>query len=581
MTRNLSRTSLLGVITGSCFIASTSTTLAEDWSVAGQNIRNTSNQAAEVEISPANASQLDKKWSVDLDGNIAATPAVDGGYLYVVTANDAGAGGGSLYKIDASNGTIIASNSIASYTDIAGDWSRTTPAVTDDVVIIGNQGGRVLDGAGGNDVAKVIAVNKNDLSEAWEAVVDSHRWAVVTAAPVIHHGVVYVGVASLQEGTSNPFEDFDFIGSAVALNLDDGTEIWKTYTAPQRPDDWSGPWYSGNAIWSTTPVVDEKRGYLYVTTGNNYTIPATVLTCLQTAATDPIAVANAEDPSLQEREAAIIDAIENCYGEDDFNNNWFDAIVALDLLTGEMAWVRHTLPFDAWVGACFAPPFPGSPCQGGPDYDFGQGPSLFSTGFGRSQKDILGVGQKSGDYWGLDPDTGNILWQTKVGPGSAFAGGLQWGSAADGKHIYTVANTAFGPGFIPKEWELKGNKSLDKGDIINHGFYSALQGTNGQIRWQTKDVNMAGTIGRVSVANGVVYVGSLGTSAFAGGAANDPTMIALDAKNGDILWEYVSGGSVISGAAIVDGVVYWGSGYGQFGSGTNNTTLYAFSIGGN
>jgi polyvinyl alcohol dehydrogenase (cytochrome) len=478
----------------------------------------------------------------------------------------------------------VASKPISFYTDIADDWSRTTPAVADDVIIIGNQGGRVLGGAGGNNVAKVIAVNKNDLSEAWEAVVDSHRWAVVTAAPVIHGGVVYVGVASLQEGTQNPAEDFDFIGSAVALDLDTGAQIWKTYTAPERPAGWDvaidGPWYSGNAIWSTAPAVDEKRGYLYVTTGNNYTIPDAVLTCLQNAVTDPISLANAEDPSLQEREDAIDDAIENCYGND-FNNNWFDAVVALNLATGERVWVRHTLPFDAWTGFCFAPPFPGNPCQGGPDYDFGQGPSLFSTGKNRSQKDILGVGQKSGDYWGLDPDTGDILWQTKVSPGSAFAGGLQWGSAADGKYIYTVSNTALDAGFAPKQWELKGNKSLDKGDVVNYGFYSGIQGTNGQIRWQTKDLNQSGAIGRVSVANGVVYVGSLGTPAFAGGAANDPTMIALDAGNGDVLWEFASGGSVISGAVIVDGVVYWGSGYGQFGQGTNNTTLYAFSIGGN
>ena len=41
---------------------------------------------------------------------------------------------------------------------------------------------------------------------------------------------------------------------------------------------------------------------------------------------------------------------------------------------------------------------------------------------------------------------------------------------------------------------------------------------------------------------------------------------------------FISGGSVISGASVVDGVVYWGSGYDQFGSGTNNTKLYAFTV---
>jgi len=43
------------------------------------------------------------------------------------------------------------------------------------------------------------------------------------------------------------------------------------------------------------------------------------------------------------------------------------------------------------------------------------------------------------------------------------------------------------------------------------------------------------------------------------------------------LWTFASGGSVNSGAAIVDGAVYWGSGYGVRGIGLKpNNKLYAF-----
>ena len=38
-------------------------------------------------------------------------------------------------------------------------------------------------------------------------------------------------------------------------------------------------------------------------------------------------------------------------------------------------------------------------------------------------------------------------------------------------------------------------------------------------------------------------------------------MYALAASNGAIKWSYASGGSVMGGAAIVDGRVYWASGY--------------------
>jgi polyvinyl alcohol dehydrogenase (cytochrome) len=44
---------------------------------------------------------------------------------------------------------------------------------------------------------------------------------------------------------------------------------------------------------------------------------------------------------------------------------------------------------------------------------------------------------------------------------------------------------------------------------------------------------------------------------------------------GAIDWSYASGGSVVAGAAIVNGTVYWGSGYYV---GTGNNKLYAFGL---
>jgi polyvinyl alcohol dehydrogenase (cytochrome) len=95
----------------------------------------------------------------------------------------------------------------------------------------------------------------------------------------------------------------------------------------------------------------------------------------------------------------------------------------------------------------------------------------------------------------------------------------------------------------------------------------------GKILWQTPDPQGAVDAGFVSVANGVVYAGSMVTTG--------NNMYALDAATGKILWSFASGGTVTGGAAIVDGSVYWGSGYCGtecFTAPTNNNKVYAFGL---
>jgi polyvinyl alcohol dehydrogenase (cytochrome) len=65
------------------------------------------------------------------------------------------------------------------------------------------------------------------------------------------------------------------------------------------------------------------------------------------------------------------------------------------------------------------------------------------------------------------------------------------------------------------------------------------------------------------------------TGLFASPGSN---MHALDGATGEILWSFASGGSVNSAPAVVNGVVYWGSGYRRRGLGFGNNKLYAFSV---
>jgi polyvinyl alcohol dehydrogenase (cytochrome) len=61
--------------------------------------------------------------------------------------------------------------------------------------------------------------------------------------------------------------------------------------------------------------------------------------------------------------------------------------------------------------------------------------------------------------------------------------------------------------------------------------------------------------------------------------SNSLHIYALDTKTGNILWNFASGGTVLDGPSIVDGVVYWGSGYRNI-RGTGNNKVYAFTLAG-
>jgi polyvinyl alcohol dehydrogenase (cytochrome) len=80
-------------------------------------------------------------------------------------------------------------------------------------------------------------------------------------------------------------------------------------------------------------------------------------------------------------------------------------------------------------------------------------------------------------------------------------------------------------------------------------------------------------LGPASAANGVVFAGSMDKNPL------NPTMFALDASTGNVLWSYVAGSSVNAAPAIAGDSIYWGSGYSKLGGlGTANNKVFAFQI---
>jgi polyvinyl alcohol dehydrogenase (cytochrome) len=496
---------------------------AQDWAGHGFDSWNTSFNPFEWAISPHTVAKLAPKWKFTTGGDVSARAAVVNGVVYFPDW------GGNLWAVDARTGKEIWGNQLSTYGLVNPSYARATPSIADGVLYIGTQQG-----------AWFLAIDAATGKLIWKTELETvDPNAIVTTGATIVDGIVYTGVASTAEALPSGGPGLAK-GSVVALDAHTGKIIWKTYSTVAG--------YTGVGVWGSSPVVDRDRHTLYIGTGDNYAAP-----------TDPNYISC----------TGLGGTPANCQSAD----NHVDSILALDTYSGKIKWSYRAVTWDqAGVTSgsdffnlsCFLPVGGVCPTPTGPDFDFGSAPNMITYWTPWGPKTILGAGQKSGIYYAFDPDSGKVLWQTQVGPGSSL-GGMEWGSATDGRRIYVAITNYYG---IP--WSGSGASG-------SAGFFAALDPETGKVLWQTADPNGAIDLGEITVANGVVYAPS------AGGLASDPTMLALDAATGKILWSYQAGSSVIAGAAVSNGVVYWGSGYTHLGLPglTGGNTFYAFSINGN
>ena len=505
---------------------------SSDWPMFGQNLNNTAS-ALPTRIGIGNANMLQPKWVFTTHGDVSARAAVTGNVAYFPDW------GGYITAVNANNGTPIWSKNILndyfggtvpSHPGVTKVVSRTSPFVdaSKGILYIGTQTGAYL-----------LAINISNGNLLWKTQLDTHPLAIDTGSPIVFNGVVYVGVASLEEGAAaNPaYPCCSFRGSAVALNAAKmgGQILWKTYTVPAG--------YTGGSVWGSTIVPDPQRNQVYITTGNNYSTP-----------TDPAYTACIQNGGTEA----------SCLSPDDH----VDSVLALSMNNGSVNWSQRLATSDDWTVACISGSPSGTgncPAGSGPDYDFGSGVNLITYQTPSGPKTIVGAGQKSGVYSAFDPATGKLLWGTQVGPGSSL-GGMEWGSATDGQRIYVaIANLNGTP------YTLQPSGATDTA-----GSWSALDPATGHILWQTADPNGAIDLGPMTVANGVVYAPSMGAS-----TASTRNMFALNAATGNVLWSFPSGGSVIAGASIANDTVYWGSGYSNLPipGFVGNNKFYAFTLG--
>jgi polyvinyl alcohol dehydrogenase (cytochrome) len=551
------------------------------WSFWGGDLHNTHSAAHETRLSRDNVGKLKPRWVYRTAGSVSAIPTVSESQVYFTDWGPPfgrlGIPGGRIHAVDRASGRKVWSRRIADYAPHRFyDLSRSSPAIVGELLVFGDWLGgplELLAGQLGIDPgpsgATLYAVRRSDGELVWKTTLDSHPTSAVTQSPVAYDGKIYVGVSSRESALAKfPYPCCSFRGSMLALDAQTGKILWKTYMVPDNGG--KRGQFSGGAIWGSSPAIDEKRQLVYIATGQNYDVPAPLKQCM---------AKHADAPALQKTE---------CLDKLDPPDNRHNAVVALSLTTGEVAWTKKLRGYDAWNFSCepriipYLPAFTKN-CPGptGNDFDFGQAPMLINVDINGEPRELLVIGQKSGVFWALDPArNGEVVWATVVGPGG-IQGGMEFGAASDGKRIYAqvgnIEHTAF---------QLTAGRFA--GETANGGIWAALDAATGKLLWQTPDpasrlprtgklfhpvwgANLGDgffgvTIGPLTVANGVLFAGSMDRKGH---------MYALDGETGDILWSFASGGSVMSAPAVVDGTVYWGSGYSV---GFDNDAFYAFEL---
>ncbi len=385
----------------------------------------------------------------------------------------------------------------------------------------------------GDEKAFVYALDALTGKQLWKTRVEEHPIARITGAPVFYRDRLYVPVSSIEEFSAAmaKYECCTFRGSLVAMDASAGKVLWKTYVIPNAPQPLRkstagtqlyGP--AGGGIWSA-PTIDPGRNLVYAGTGDSYTDAETKMT---------------------------------------------DAIVAFDLDKGAIQWANQITANDNFI-ICQKPGEGNCPQTLGPDYDFGSSIILRKPGGGRA---VLLAGQKSGVIMALDPqDRGKVLWQAKVGQGSAL-GGIEWGIAADDQNVYVPvsdvnAKTDAKPGLTA----LK----IATGKQLWH-----VPAPEAPCSWNPRTCSHAQSAA-ISVVPGVVFSGTM-----------DGHLRAYSAEDGAILWEFdtaqkpwdtVNGvaarGGVLdaTGPTVANGMVYVNSGYGRQ-VGQPGNVLLAFSVDG-
>ncbi|MBT4521785.1 MAG: PQQ-binding-like beta-propeller repeat protein [Halieaceae bacterium] len=507
---------------------------AGNWGLGNHNRRFVSDEISS--ITRENVGRLELAWSFAFPRvtDVRSQPVIVGDTLYI------GDKAGKFYALDRRTGCVRAHTKV-----LTGVRSAITLAKL-------NDGRQLLIFA--DSLATVFALDPVSLNIVWQASARVYDTSVVTGSISFHNDRLYVPVSSYEVAAagSEAYSCCKSHGVVLALDANDGDQLWQWHATEEATYrgknvdgvDKYGP--AGAVVW-TTGAIDEKRNRLYFGTGENLSHPAT-------------------DTS--------------------------DAIVALDMDSGELVWKFQATLGDVWNASCLSNG-PNCPENAGGDFDFGASVIIADLPGGGQ---ALLAGQKSGEVFALDPDPqgieGELLWRSRVSQGTSN-GGIHWGMGVSGQRlIIPVADPERDrAGYEPKP-----------------GLY-ALDITDGKLLWQQRvergcefEAANKPLVGLEQRRSGKkrdlddryrcsFYYGQSAavtvTDQLAFSAGLDGKIRAFDLENGQILWHsetaisYTAsngisghGGSIdVAGQMLAGDWLYVLSGYSMFGQLPGNMLL--------
>lgn len=388
----------------------------------------------------------------------------------------------------------------------------------------------------GDSAGRIHMVDATTGVSLWRKDLKLFPETIITGTPQLVDGVVYASISQFEimVGAQPTHICCKSHGAVAALDAASGDTLWLTHALPDaqplrdRGDGqmiW-GP--SGAPIW-TSPAIDQKRGVLYVGTGEATSEPAHKNT---------------------------------------------DAILALDLKTGAIRWAFQATANDIYLAACGRKNRSSNcPPETSVERDVDFGASVIIATMSNGQ-DVLLAGQKSSDVWALDPDNeGAVFWHWNKGRGTAN-GGVHWGMATDGKRLFAALNDPGRPrpGFEPQPGLYA--IDVDSGESI-WSHRTRPECASRQDKMPYCEFLYGFSAATLAVEDAVVQ-GSL-----------DGFVRIFDGASGEVLWTYdtvrefdgvngVTGqGGAIDNASIVaaNGMLFVSSGYGMFGQAPGNVLL--------
>lgn len=435
-----------------------------DWPGTSRDHANTRFQP-QPGIFADDVARLELAWTFAIPGGASGSPVIADGRIFISS------GSGTIAAIDAERRCTV-------WTHDQGRIVRTLTLAQSASV---NGESRIYYS---DDLGFATALSAATGAVRWKTQVEEHPLSRGTAAPTVAGGRVFVPMSSIEDPLTHNSSHTCCTsrGSVTALDAQTGERIWKQYAIANAPEPLEtnkdgiptrfGP--AGASIY--TPLAfDEQRGRVYATTAESYT---------------------------------------------DDNPPGAYSVIAFDAATGARVWERQLLPTPKERGAI---------CEENGWTDcrnlFSMGTSVSihrGTDSGSSavmSKDVLVVGQKSGEVYALDPDArGETVWEAQIAKGGDM-GGIMYGVATDGESV-----------FVPVS-DLYAQPPARPGDLV------AIDPLTGKTRWRAKQPEAEcswGTEGCVGaqVAAPTAIPGAVFTSSW------DGHVRAYATSDGSQLWDF-------------------------------------------